>query len=538
MAVLRFIDDAGRIQIRSLDMEHFTVGRDAGCDLTFDSDTISREHVRISLEREGRYRIRDLGSRNKTHVNGELISETLLSPGDILRVGDRVLEFVDETDGRGRKLDTSFFGEDSSEPPNTEWVKVRAPVTLTVGQIEQLSQLYGDQPLTARAEDIAGAALSQVLLDLQADRGFVALRGDDKLTLNPVAQRGLAPLPGSTRVPVNKPFALSPLLQNVASRYPQTSGQINVRAGYPACAVVAPLMYRGDVIGVIYVDRPHSKRPFPGAAIQYLLGAGAHIGAMLGEAARKLSRYAPREGLAWITNIRRVQSSLSPKIASSESFTVVSHLFPGRARCGDMADVIHIDEYRCALMIVDGGGHGFEGIALAHSLLASARSAVSVFDEVVTDPADLFNTFNHMLSNSDARQILPCLFIGLDMSTGKLSYINSGVAPPALMVSPGRMLTLDQTTLVLGVDPDYLYETTRVDLPERFRLIAYTDGLIEASNAGGDALTAARLHESLLEPEAFESAQRAMETIQRSMQGHLGGGMADDDGLAVVVGHG
>jgi hypothetical protein len=37
-------------------------------------------------------------------------------------------------------------------------------------------------------------------------------------------------------------------------------------------------------------------------------------------------------------------------------------------------------------------------------------------------------------------------------------------------------VTLDQSSLVLGVDVDYIYDTTRVDLPEVFRVVCYTDG--------------------------------------------------------------
>ena len=42
-------------------------------------------------------KLRDLGSRNRTYVNGELVTETLLCPGDIIRTGDRVLEYLDDS---------------------------------------------------------------------------------------------------------------------------------------------------------------------------------------------------------------------------------------------------------------------------------------------------------------------------------------------------------------------------------------------------------------------------------------------------------
>ncbi len=69
MAFLRYLDDTEQIQTKVLDTERFVIGRAPTCQLTFDSDMISREHVRIDLEADGRYRIHDLGSRNKTYAD-------------------------------------------------------------------------------------------------------------------------------------------------------------------------------------------------------------------------------------------------------------------------------------------------------------------------------------------------------------------------------------------------------------------------------------------------------------------------------------
>lgn len=63
----------------------FTLGKAETCDgvLAF-SDEISREHARITC-RDGVYYISDLGSTNKTYLNGQLLipnEETQLNVGD------------------------------------------------------------------------------------------------------------------------------------------------------------------------------------------------------------------------------------------------------------------------------------------------------------------------------------------------------------------------------------------------------------------------------------------------------------------------
>src|SRR5436190_13567751 len=67
--------------------EKFLIGRAKECALRAGSEAISRRHCAI-IRRETGWTVRDLGSRNGTHVNDEKItSEVPLKDGDELRVG-------------------------------------------------------------------------------------------------------------------------------------------------------------------------------------------------------------------------------------------------------------------------------------------------------------------------------------------------------------------------------------------------------------------------------------------------------------------
>ncbi len=535
MAQLRFLDDAGLLQIKSLDKPQFLIGRGQHCQVVLDDDMISREHVRINVESDGRFRISDLGSRNKTHVNGELITETLLTPGDIIRVGEHVLEFLDDS-AAPDKLDMEFLTPDRTEPPHSEWVKLRAPLSLTVPQVAQLSQLWGDQPLVARHEDIAQTALGRIVLDLKAERGFIALRGEGKMDLRPLVHRALTRAPGGSLVPASQSFALAPILQGVAGRYPQTASQLNSKLGYAVTALVAPLIFRGDIVGILYMDRPAAKKPFSTADLQYCVAAGAQIGAVLGESARKLSRSATREAVAWITTLRRVQAAFAGTVSSNDTFEVAMEFYPGRARCGDFCDVVHLDDQRCFGIVIDGGGHGIMGVVQANAIRSAIQASVASADDTLMAPAIFFNEINRMMSALRPRQVLPCTYVGIDIPAGKLVYINAGGMPPLLMVAPGRLVTLDQPSLVPGVDTDYMYESSRVDLPEKFRVICHTDGLTEAASGAGEPLGDQRLHDALLHHDAFETVETVANTIGHTWTTHMAGAQGDDDALALVIG--
>jgi pSer/pThr/pTyr-binding forkhead associated (FHA) protein len=63
-----------------------TIGRDDICDIVIPSRQVSRQHARFSPSNEGVI-IEDLGSKNGTHCNGQVIEEpTPLKDGDIVQI--------------------------------------------------------------------------------------------------------------------------------------------------------------------------------------------------------------------------------------------------------------------------------------------------------------------------------------------------------------------------------------------------------------------------------------------------------------------
>ncbi len=537
MPILRYLDEAGQVRMYELGDDPVVVGRAATCQLILDSDMISREHARLEKAADGRWQLRDLGSRNKTFVDGQTIAETFVRAGDVIRFGDRVVEFLGDA-GPREKIELDFLTPDKTEPADCEWVKIKAPLSLTGMQVEELARVPGLQRLTARAEDLADTALSQVMLDLGAERGLIALRGPGKRDLIPIAQRGLKKIPGAPHMPVSQTFVFASILQSVAGRYPMSAAGLDPKSGYAAAGIVAPLTQRGEIVGLVYLDRPSTKKPFASSAVPQLSAAGAMIGSLMADATRRLAEGHAREGAAWMSGMRRLMHDLQLPVGPGEAFSVQAKHIPGRGRSGDLYDVIHLDEQRTAVIFVDGGGHGVTGVVQAAAIRSSVRAALAVSPDSLNDPAPLFHALGELAAASPIRQTIPCTFVGIDLAAGKLAYVNAGGIPPVLMVAPGRLMTLDQPSLVLGVDRAYIYETSYVDLPDRFRLVCFSDGLAEAANVGGEPLGTQRIHDALLDQDAFAGGENILNHIQRALTAHLPSGEPEDDASVVVVARG
>ena len=70
------------------------VGRHPECDVRIDLPKVSRRHCCVALAYD-RVMIRDLGSRNGLRVNGRIIEETQLHPGDEIAIGPLLFRFED-----------------------------------------------------------------------------------------------------------------------------------------------------------------------------------------------------------------------------------------------------------------------------------------------------------------------------------------------------------------------------------------------------------------------------------------------------------
>jgi pSer/pThr/pTyr-binding forkhead associated (FHA) protein len=85
-ANLVFLSSSGDQKVFPLPSTVTVIGRRRNCDLRIPLDSISKRHCQISLEGDS-LKIRDLGSRNGTFLNGKRVEEETAKAGDFIQVG-------------------------------------------------------------------------------------------------------------------------------------------------------------------------------------------------------------------------------------------------------------------------------------------------------------------------------------------------------------------------------------------------------------------------------------------------------------------
>ncbi|MCO5121975.1 MAG: FHA domain-containing protein [Burkholderiaceae bacterium] len=104
------LSENGRFRAEiSLDRERLRIGRRPYNDLVLDDLTVSGEHALVQIRPEGCL-IRDLDSRNGTHVNGRPIVECLLAEGDSIDIGIYRLRLAGAVSGAAGQAEVPIAG--------------------------------------------------------------------------------------------------------------------------------------------------------------------------------------------------------------------------------------------------------------------------------------------------------------------------------------------------------------------------------------------------------------------------------------------
>jgi len=184
--------------------------------------------------------------------------------------------------------------------------------------------------------------------------------------------------------------------------------------------------------------------------------------------------------------------------------------------------------------VADAGGAGAAGVIQGASVLAALRSHLTVEREEL-DLGTAFDSVNRMIAARPNCQPVAAAAFHVDLGKGKLVYINAGYPAPTLLTGPGRLVTLDSSSLLLGIDTQNTYQQTVVDLPAQFRFLVFSDGLVDAWNKTSECFSAERVRSSLLDEEAFAEPAKLIDRVAGALSEFRGEVPLHDDALLIAV---
>jgi phosphoserine phosphatase RsbU/P len=145
-------------------------------------------------------------------------------------------------------------------------------------------------------------------------------------------------------------------------------------------------------------------------------------------------------------------------------------------------------------------------------------------------PAQVLAGMNSALCGNTQGQYVTAAYVYLDAQAGQLRYAAAG-HPPMLLLRDGTVTEIAQNGLLLAASDQEVYSEKTKPLERADRLLLYTDGLIEARNAGGELFGEARLME-LARMTGAQSPAEAADRIISSVQQWAN---LQDDDLSLLI---
>lgn len=183
---------------------------------------------------------------------------------------------------------------------------------------------------------------------------------------------------------------------------------------------------------------------------------------------------------------RRVQRRLMPSgLNTEEGYTVAHTIVPSLFLSGDFVDYAHIKKRYLAFYLADVSGHGassaFVTIWLKHLVSRMVREEGLFGDEhSFVEGADvMLRQINSELHETRLSHHLT-LFVGvIDTQTHKMHYVVAGHLPMPILLTDSGAEYLTGRGKPVGIFKEVTWQLYEADLPEKFALVCFSDGVLE-----------------------------------------------------------
>ncbi|MCL2190439.1 MAG: SpoIIE family protein phosphatase [Treponema sp.] len=164
-----------------------------------------------------------------------------------------------------------------------------------------------------------------------------------------------------------------------------------------------------------------------------------------------------------------------------------AEVHPAREVGGDFYDFFFIDDDRFAVVVADVSGKGIPAALFMATTKTIVKNRLQNQDNLEL----ALETANRELCDSNTTGMFVTMWLCvLEISSGRLSYVNAGHNPPMLLrgnrdEGRGFEFLVSQADLVLAAMEDTRYRCQQVQMEKGDMLFLYTDGIVEAENAEG-----------------------------------------------------
>ena len=227
---------------------------------------------------------------------------------------------------------------------------------------------------------------------------------------------------------------------------------------------------------------------------------------------------------------RAIQQTLLPREMPRVAKLDLSGTWqPARTMGGDYYDLLKLGEHELAVCIGDVAGKGMPAALLMSGLQAAVRASAS------NSPRDLCERVRRVVvSTLSGGRFVTFFYATVDTAAMRLRWCNAGHNAPILARADGTVVRLTEGgPAFTRLFRESGYEEREIALMPGDRLVLFTDGVSEATDAGGELFGEERIEELVADSRDL-AAHELQRTIVDAAASFSGGELEDDLTLVVV----
>lgn len=181
---------------------------------------------------------------------------------------------------------------------------------------------------------------------------------------------------------------------------------------------------------------------------------------------------------------RHVQMNMLPVTPwETEGLHFAHEIIPSLYLSGDFVDYFRIDEHRVAFYLADVSGHGASSafVTVLLKFMTTRLLYESKRNGTLPEfkPSDVLGHINRGLLDCKLGKHVTMLGGVIDETTGTLAYSIGGHLPLPVLHTPEETRFLVGKGLPVGLFQEATYNDHQMDLPERFSLTLFSDGIFD-----------------------------------------------------------
>ena len=302
--------------------------------------------------------------------------------------------------------------------------------------------------------------------------------------------------------------------------------------------MVVPLIFRGQLSGVLAVANPISGRAFTDTEFSLAKSLGEQCALAL-QNAEAVSALLMRNKLEFDLRLASsIQRYLLPEnLPQTDSLEFAVKYLPQQLIGGDFYDFFKLPHGKIGVVIGDVSGK----VIPAAILMALCQTKLRYIAMSGKSPAQTLCLLNsEMVHAMRSDMFITIIYLVIDPESGEAKFARAGHEPPLLARadSDEAAQPLKSSGMALGMVSEELFDEVMEDASFKMNsgdvLVLYTDGLTEAANPEGGEFTAKKLAQTISTLRS-RNANDLNDEIIKSVESFMGPGNKYGDDLTLLT---